>query len=351
MLIKTALRLSLAATLFTASASAQDTVLFDIDQAGSQWVWSGTTSLGPLLGNPSNQFGMAGDQGVRITRGTQPLESIRMVAGGIAAVIPDISARIPNSFSFLPDLAVIDITNLTLQFTTPQFDSIDGSGNFHSDATTTALSGTLTITPLIGSQTVQDLTGLTGVPNPVDGVLLQSGSNMHFDATMNGSFNFADPATGISATLNLTGSFLADWACPVPVNYCNANVNSTGGTAGISATGSTRIQDGSFGLEGNGLPNGQFAYFLGSRTQAFIANPGGSQGNLCVSGDIGRFNAQVGQINSGIFGISVDLDNIPVSPAAAIQPGETWNFTCWYRDANPTPTSNFTNGLSVVFCP
>jgi hypothetical protein len=59
----------------------------------------------------------------------------------------------------------------------------------------------------------------------------------------------------------------------------------------------------------------------------------------------------VGQINSGLFSIPVDLDNIPLSPAAAVQPGETWNFTCWYRDANPTPTSNFTDGVSVVFCP
>ena len=33
------------------------------------------------------------------------------------------------------------------------------------------------------------------------------------------------------------------------------------------------------------------------------------------------------------------------TPAA----GETWNFTTWYRDVNPTPTSNFTDAISVLF--
>ncbi|MCP3916270.1 MAG: hypothetical protein GY711_12005 [bacterium] len=31
------------------------------------------------------------------------------------------------------------------------------------------------------------------------------------------------------------------------------------------------------------------------------------------------------------------------------QPGETWNFQCWYRDNNPGPTSNFTDAVSVTF--
>jgi hypothetical protein len=29
--------------------------------------------------------------------------------------------------------------------------------------------------------------------------------------------------------------------------------------------------------------------------------------------------------------------------------GETWNFELWYRDNNPGPTSNFSDGLTITF--
>ncbi|MCP4035984.1 MAG: hypothetical protein GY733_03545 [bacterium] len=35
-------------------------------------------------------------------------------------------------------------------------------------------------------------------------------------------------------------------------------------------------------------------------------------------------------------------------PRTAVQPGDTWNFQCWYRDNNPGPTSNFTDAVTVV---
>jgi hypothetical protein len=33
----------------------------------------------------------------------------------------------------------------------------------------------------------------------------------------------------------------------------------------------------------------------------------------------------------------------------AIQPGDTWHFTTWFRDINPGATSNFTNGIRLYF--
>jgi hypothetical protein len=33
----------------------------------------------------------------------------------------------------------------------------------------------------------------------------------------------------------------------------------------------------------------------------------------------------------------------------AVLAGETWNFQAWYRDLNPTTTSNFTNAVSIAF--
>ena len=35
--------------------------------------------------------------------------------------------------------------------------------------------------------------------------------------------------------------------------------------------------------------------------------------------------------------------------AQAVLPGDTWHFQCWYRDANPGVTSNFSDGLSITF--
>jgi hypothetical protein len=43
------------------------------------------------------------------------------------------------------------------------------------------------------------------------------------------------------------------------------------------------------------------------------------------------------------------MGNIPLTPVTSILAGETWNFQAWYRDLNPTNTSNFTDGLSVTF--
>ena len=98
------------------------------------------------------------------------------------------------------------------------------------------------------------------------------------------------------------------------------------------------------------MPTNQFGYFLASQTQGFVQQPGGSQGNLCLGGNIGRFVSQVQ--NSGLFGsigITVDLSAIPTSPPAAVAPGDTWNFQCWFRDVNPSQTSNFSDGIEVTF--
>jgi hypothetical protein len=85
-------------------------------------------------------------------------------------------------------------------------------------------------------------------------------------------------------------------------------------------------------------------------TPGFIVGPGGSQGNLCVSGNIGRFSGQVQNSGpEGEFSISVDLGSIPVSPIVPVVPGDIWHFQAWFRDVNPGVTSNFTNATTVTF--
>jgi hypothetical protein len=93
---------------------------------------------------------------------------------------------------------------------------------------------------------------------------------------------------------------------------------------------------------------------LTSRTQGFVANPGGSQGNLCLGGSIGRYVGP-GQVqNSGAGGaisLAVNLAQHPTPTGfVAVQIGETWNFTAWYRDTvGGVAVSNFANGLSIAF--
>jgi len=137
-------------------------------------------------------------------------------------------------------------------------------------------------------------------------------------------------------------------------NYCTANNNSTGTTGLMTATGSAVVANNNLTLSATRLSLNSFGFFLTSRTQGFVANPGGSSGNLCVGGAIGRFVGP-GQIkNSGTTGginlaINVNAMPTPVGPVAAVA-GETWNFQAWHRDSVAgNPTSNFTNGLALLF--
>ena len=58
-------------------------------------------------------------------------------------------------------------------------------------------------------------------------------------------------------------------------------------------------------------------------------------------------------LNSGALGefsLTLDLTAIPTSSGTtAAMAGQTFNFQAWFRDVNPTPTSNFTDGLSILF--
>ena len=85
-----------------------------------------------------------------------------------------------------------------------------------------------------------------------------------------------------------------------------------------------------------------------------MANPGGSDGNLCLGGSIGRYVGPGQIVNSGATGsftLPLDLTQTPTPTGlVAIAAGETWNFQAWHRDAvGGFATSNFTDGLAVQF--
>jgi hypothetical protein len=134
--------------------------------------------------------------------------------------------------------------------------------------------------------------------------------------------------------------------------YCDPAVaNSTGAPGVITATGSVLVADNDVTLTATDLPQNQFGYFLNSQTQGFVPMPSGSQGNLCVVGQVGRHVAQLASTGAaGELQIAVDLTALPTpSGPAAVLVGQTYNFQCWYRDLNPNTTSNFTNAVEVLF--
>jgi hypothetical protein len=136
------------------------------------------------------------------------------------------------------------------------------------------------------------------------------------------------------------------------IHYCGpANLNSTGQSAVLDAEGCNVALANELTLYASLLPPNQTGYAIVGPKQAFKPFIGGSQGNLCLGGGIGRLLSQVKNSGSqGAIEIFVDLANLPTPAGShAVVAGENWNFQVWFRDQNPTPTSNFTDGLSVTF--
>ncbi len=136
--------------------------------------------------------------------------------------------------------------------------------------------------------------------------------------------------------------------------YCAPAVpNSTGFPGRLTASGSFLAAEGDVTLVADELPPNQFGLFLSSTAQGFVQNPGGSQGNLCLSGAIGRYDPANGYPLQGTgwagrVVLELDLTAVPtpLGPAMVLA-GETWNYQFWHRDA--LGMTNFTDAVSVTF--
>jgi len=155
----------------------------------------------------------------------------------------------------------------------------------------------------------------------------------------------------VIARCNGTSVWVNDSAsAEIGTRYCDPAVANSSGLPGeIAALGSDAVASNNVTLHATQLPTSKFGYFLTSQTQGFVVGPGGSQGNLCLGGTIGRYVQDVD--NSGPAGellLQIDLTDMP-GPTSSVSSGETWNFQCWFRDMNPNTTSNFTDGVSITF--
>ena len=260
-----------------------------------------------------------------------------------------------------------DIASGALWHTDDQGNKVDefSTGGSDSDVTM-AGDGTLFVTRFVTGEVAhfaQDGTllgvfiatgnlGTVGIAMGADHTIWVSGQletvlrNFDQDGTLLGSFDVGPAEQPLFLTIADTDPE------DIGTNYCGpANFNSTGQSAVISALGSTNASANLLMLKASLLPPNVFGYFLNSDVQGFTPFPPGSQGNLCLGGGIGRHTKQIA--NSGAAGelvIDVDLTELPrpggPHPVVA---GETWNFQCWFRDSRGGPTSNFTDGIEILF--
>jgi len=139
----------------------------------------------------------------------------------------------------------------------------------------------------------------------------------------------------------------------IGAEHSAAKPNSTGLPARLEATGDVQVPFNHARLHATDLPPSQLAMFVNAPARGPATTPPGSQGDLCLSGPIGRHVAEAGLSSAaGELDLVLDLEALPIpGGSAAILPGETWHWQCWYRDQNPLPTANFTNALAILFEP
>ena len=135
---------------------------------------------------------------------------------------------------------------------------------------------------------------------------------------------------------------------------CAGNTNSTGVGAVLEFSGSLSVALNNLTLTVTDLPLNQGVLLVNSPEKIFVANPNGSQGNLCIySSDLGRHVNDI--LSSGATGTAslvLDLTSIPTaSGLTSVIAGETRYWQAWYRDVDGTgaTTSNFSSAIGVTF--
>ena len=214
---------------------------FDLDTSQSGFTWSGSTSLGSVVPDSTNNHTLSGHQDVSVFNGSYPLSSAR-IEGGVMNVSPNIAAYVSGPLGI--NLADIDVTNLSVSSRTlSTFNLSSGGGSFTVQVENTILSGNLTIDPLAGSTINENLAG-TVTTSTVSGNLYKTSSGMHFSIPIIMNINASDPSSGISGSLSVNGNIVGDFDAPNPTIYCIAAPNSGSSFGGqIGYWGSTSVSN------------------------------------------------------------------------------------------------------------
>lgn len=344
------MRFLLLAFVLTVPAAAQG-LDFTVDQAQSDFTWSGSTSLGPLQGDPSNAFELAGSQALNLGVGGGAAKWSAAFTAGDLAVVPDLHGKIPNPLPFLPALATVRVTNLRLSLTSAPFDVAAGGG-FSALVSATVLSGTMTVTPLGSAPTVTSLAGSVSDPSLQAGTLA-AGSGLTLLVPVNLSFDFADASSGVSGTLSTAGTLRATWSAPAPTVYCTAKVTSGGclpaiGTAGTPSASSasgftlavTQVEPLNLGI-----------FFYSTTGPAAVPFLGGV---LCLGGSITRLPPSgAGGAGACSGQYSTDFNAyLAASQPGLRAPGQSFWAQCWFRDPPAAVgQSGLSNAAQFVLAP
>lgn len=212
------------------------------------------------------------------------------------------------------------------------------------------------ITPVTNSFTMYDWSG-SGMVADVQDMLDNPGSNFgwlirHVNESGAVTAKRFDSRSNFDPSFRpkLTVDFDSGGGGCSSSTFCSSDVNSTGGAALISFSGSCVVSDNAFTLEAAPVPNqpGIFYYGLnqlnGGNGVAF------GNGTRCVGGmgsSIYRLPPSFASGNA--FSYTADLTN-PPGAAGLITTGSTWNFQCWFRDpAAGGAGFDLSDGLEVTF--
>jgi hypothetical protein len=298
------------------------------NSGGGIWVGSGTSALIRNCTLVANRSTGAATGGGLANSGASP-SIVNCIfwdnsgAGGAQNSGTQISTGTPATYSIV-EFGLVGAGNF---FTDPQFVDV-ATRNFALQA----------ISPAI------DAGNNAGVPSTIVADFL--GARRFFDEP-----TVADTGLGLAPIVDIGAH---EYTTNIGAVFCSAAANSTGVGGRIDAEGSDLLIDDDVTLVASALPANSNGYFLTSRLPGFVANPGGSSGNLCLGGAIGRYTGP-GQIqntmSTGGFSLLLNLTQIPTPtgfvPAVV---GQSRNFQAWHRDSvGGVATSNFTNGLSVTF--
>jgi hypothetical protein len=198
--------------------------------------------------------------------------------------------------------------------------------------------------------TTATFSGETFYGTVVAGITITIAANAELDGRL-----FAPTTAG---TITMAGGNTINVPDPLDVtigcNYCSSPVNSTGQKGQMSASGSILATASDLTLTVTQVPSGHVGFVLASQTQGLLVHPGGSMGNMCLGGNLARFNRpnEISLIIGGSFSLVLPLHDFPEHPnfGVTVMAGDSWNFQFWHRDmVDGISTSNFSNGLEILF--
>ena len=131
--------------------------------------------------------------------------------------------------------------------------------------------------------------------------------------------------------------------CVSPTIFCTTSPNSVGPGALMSFFGDGTLSQNNLllGVTG-GPPNKNGFFYYGSQTASVPA----FNGIRCVGGTIHRLPV----VQTNLFG-DADWTFDALAPTSGITPGSTWHFQFHYRDTGTGTGLNYSDGLTVPFCP